>query len=197
MRARCAASLAGSAVTTSACLQAFRAVGVFHQFGNPDGFPRLVLTGENPQPSRRFRDRPLKDPELGRRQAAVRHRHRPLEIGRAERLVAARANFLGAGGRIDRREGDAFDAFAAFCEKCARRSIMFCFDQHAEQFHIVGVEHDGVIARSHLGAVRAARRHREAEPLPVLGGLVEIPHHDDGVIDSDDVLECHSFVSPA
>ena len=54
-----------------------------------------------------------------------------------------------------------------------------------------------VYARSHLGAVRAALRHREAKALPVLGGVVEIPDHDDGVIDSDDVLERHSSVSPA
>ena len=74
---------------------------------------------------------------------------------------------------------------------------MVCFNENAEQFHVVGVEHDGVIARSHLGAVRAARRHHEAEPFPVLGGFVEIPDHDNGVIDTDDILECHCFVSPA
>jgi hypothetical protein len=74
---------------------------------------------------------------------------------------------------------------------------MFRFGQHAEQLYVVGVEHDGVIARSHMRAVGAARRHGEPEPLPVVGGLVEILHHDDGVIDSDDVFECHSFVSPA
>ena len=86
---------------------------------------------------------------------------------------------------------------SAFGEKRPRRSIMFGFNQHAEQFNVVGIEHDGVIARSHLGAVRAARRQREAKALPARGGIVEIPDHDDGVIDSDDVLECHSFVSPA
>ena len=72
---------------------------------------------------------------------------------------------------------------------------MFRRRQHAEQFHIVGVEHDGVIARSHMRAVGAARRHGEAQPLVVFGGLVEILHHDHGVIDSDDVFECHSFIS--
>jgi len=45
--------------------------------------------------------------------------------------------------------------------------------------------------------VRAARRHGKAEPFPVLGGLVEIPNHDDGVIDSDDIPERHCFVSSA
>ena len=51
----------------------------------------------------------------------------------------------------------------------ARGSIMFCRGEDAEQFHIVGVEHDGVIARSHMRAVGAARRHGETEPLVVLG----------------------------
>ena len=89
------------------------------------------------------------------------------------------------------------DTLAAFGEKRARWSIILGLDQYAEQFEVVRIEHDGVIARSHLGAVRAARRHGKAKPLPVLGGLVEIPDHDDGVIDSDDILECHSFGSPA
>ncbi len=156
-----------------------------------------MLTGKNTQSTRRFGNRPLEDPESGRRPAAIRHRHRSFEIGGAYRFVAARANLLGAGGGIDGRECDAFDAFTALREECARRSIMFCFNQHAEQFHVVGIEHDGVIARSHLGTVRAARRHGKAKPLPVLGGSVEIPDHDDGVIDSDDILECHSYVFPA
>ena len=68
---------------------------------------------------------------------------------------------------------------------------MFGFNQHAEQFDIVGIEHDGVVARSHLGAVRAARRYGEAKPFPVFGGLVEISDHDDGVIQSDEIFQCH------
>jgi hypothetical protein len=44
--------------------------------------------------------------------------------------------------------------------------------------------------------VRAARRHRETKAFPGLGGLIEILDHDDGVIDPDDILECHSFDSP-
>ena len=74
---------------------------------------------------------------------------------------------------------------------------MFCRRQHAEQFHVVGVEHDGVVAGAHMRAVGAARRDGEAQPLPVFGGLVEILHHDDGMIDSDDVFECHSVISSA
>jgi hypothetical protein len=136
----------------------------------------------------------LKNPEPGRRLAAIRHRYRPLEIGRAKRLVAARANFLGAGSGIECRERDALDAFAASIEKRAGRSIVLGFNQHAEQFDVVGIEHDGVIARSHFCAVGAARRHGEAKASsPVFGGLVEIPDHDHGVIDPDDVFECHSL----
>jgi hypothetical protein len=44
--------------------------------------------------------------------------------------------------------------------------------------------------------VGAARRHGEAEAFPVRGGLIEIPDHDHGMIDSDDILERHAFVSP-
>ena len=178
-------------------LQAFGAIGVLHQFGNPHRLAGLVLAGEDAHAARRFRGRPLEGAEFGRRHGAVGHRHRPFEIGRANRRIAARANFLGAGGRIHRREGDALDAFAAFFEKGARGALCSVGDQHAEQFHIVGVEHDGVVAGSHMGAVGAARRHRETQPLLVLGGLVEVFHHDDGVIDSDDVFECHSVISPS
>ena len=59
------------------------------------------------------------------------------------------------------------DAFAGLFQKRPRRSIMFRRRQHAEQFHVVGVEHDGVIARSHMRAVGAARRYGEAEPLVI------------------------------
>jgi hypothetical protein len=44
--------------------------------------------------------------------------------------------------------------------------------------------------------VRAARRNGDSEPPPVLGGAIEILDHDDGVVDSDDIFERHSFVSP-
>src|SRR5258708_29265027 len=91
---------------------------MLHQLRNPDGVPRFVLTCKNAQSTRRFGNRPLKDSEFSRRQAAIRHRYRSLEIGWAQRLKAARTNFLGAGGRIDCSECDAFDAFAAFGEKC-------------------------------------------------------------------------------
>ena len=72
---------------------------------------------------------------------------------------------------------------------------MLGLGQYAEQFDVVGIEHDGGVAGSHLGTVRAARRQRESKPLPVLGGVVEIPHYDDGVIDPDDIFECHSLFS--
>ena len=90
---RCAASLVGSGVTISTCLQALRAIGMLHQFGNPHRLARLVLAGENPHAARRFRDRPLKGAEFRRRQRAVRHRHRPLEIGRADRLDSRAREF--------------------------------------------------------------------------------------------------------
>jgi hypothetical protein len=45
-----------------------------------------------------------------------------------------------------------------------------------------------------MRAVGAARRDGESQPLPVFGGLVEILHHDHGVIDTDDVFECHAFI---
>ena len=109
--------------------------------------------------------------------------------------MSSSANFFCAIGRIHRRERDALDAFAVLFKIRPSRSIMFRWRQHTEQFHIVGVEHDGVIARSHMRAVGAARRHGEAESLVILGRLVEILHHDHGVIDSDDVFECH-FLFP-
>jgi hypothetical protein len=81
-------------------------------------------------------------------------------------------------------------------ETCASESYVL-FSQHAEQFEVVRIKHDGEVAGSHLGTVRAARRHGEAKTPPVLCGLVEIRDHDDGVIHPDDVVERHSFVSPA
>ena len=150
-------------------LQALGAIGMLHQFGNPDRLARLVLAGEDAHAARRFRRRPLKGAEFRRGHRSIRHRHRPLEIGGANGRIAARANFFGAFGRIHRRERDALDAFAALFKIRPRRSIMFCRRQHAEQFHIVRVEHDGVIARSHMRAVGAARRHGEAKPLVVFG----------------------------
>jgi len=80
-------------------------------------------------------------------------------------------------------------------KKSARRRIVFGFNQHAEQLDVVGIEHDGEIARSHFGAVGAARRHRETKAFPVLRSLIEIPDHDDGMINSDDIVERHAFVS--
>ena len=106
------------------------------------------------------------------------------------------ANFFGARSGIDCRKRDALNAFAPLGEKCARRGIVVGFRQHAEQFDVVRIEHNGVVARSHLGAMRAARGHSEAETLPVRGGLVEIPDHDHSVIDADDILERHVYVSP-
>ncbi|MET3242594.1 hypothetical protein ABIF36_008082 [Bradyrhizobium japonicum] len=135
--------------------------------------------------------RPHEGAEFRRRDRAVRQRHRPLEIGRADRRQATRADFLCAGGAIDRREGDTLDAFAACVEEGAGRRILLGRGQHAEQLHIVRVEHDGVVAGAHMRAVGAARRHREAELPVVLGGLVEVLHHDHGVVDTDDVLEGH------
>jgi hypothetical protein len=46
-----------------------------------------------------------------------------------------------------------------------------------------------------MRAVRAARRDGEAELLPVGRSLVEIPHHDDRMIDADDVVERHVLIS--
>ena len=173
--------------------QAFGAVGVFHQFGNPHRFARFVLAGEDAHAARRFRNWPLEGPKFGRRKPAVGHRHRSLEIGRTDRRAAARANFLGAGGGVDRGKGDAFDAVAVLGKKRPRRSVVLRLGEHAEQFHVVRLEHHGVVARSHMGAVGAARRYREAQPLPVLGGLVELLHHEHDVIYSDDVLQCHAL----
>jgi hypothetical protein len=155
-----------------------------------------VLAGKDAHSARRFRNWPLKGRELRRRHAAIRHRHRSLEIGRSDRLIAARANLLGTVGRIHRGEGDAFDAFA-IAEKGPRRCIVSGVSQHAEQLDVIGIKHDGVIARAHMRAMGAARRDGEAEPLPVRGGGVEIPSHDDGMVDSDDIPERHSAVSPA
>src|SRR5579862_6982113 len=44
-----------------------------------------------------------------------------------------------------------------------------------------------------MRAVRAAGRYGEAELLPGRRGLVEIPDHDDRMVDADDVLECHAL----
>jgi hypothetical protein len=44
--------------------------------------------------------------------------------------------------------------------------------------------------------MRAARGNGESKPPPVLGGVIEILDYDNGVVDSDDILERHSFVSP-
>jgi hypothetical protein len=44
--------------------------------------------------------------------------------------------------------------------------------------------------------MRAARRDGESKSPPVRGGVVEILDYDNGVVDSDDILKRHSFVSP-
>jgi hypothetical protein len=176
-------------------LQAFGGVGVPHQLGNPYRLAGLVLAGKDAQVPRCFRDRPLEHTKLRCRQAAIRHRHRALEIDRPDRLKAARANLLGARGGVDRREGDALDTFAALGEESTGRRVVVGLGEDAEQLDVIGIEHDGVVARAHLGAVGAARRQREAEPLPGLGRRIELLHHDDGVIDTDDVLQGHAFVS--
>jgi hypothetical protein len=46
-----------------------------------------------------------------------------------------------------------------------------------------------------MGAVRAPRRDGKSEPLPVFRSLVEIADHHHDMVDSNDVLECHSAVS--
>jgi hypothetical protein len=65
---------------------------------------------------------------------------------------------------------------------------MFRFGENAEQFDVVWAEHDGVIARSHLGAMRASRRKRESKPLPVLGSFIQVVDDDNRMVNSDDVL---------
>ena len=176
-------------------LEALCPIGVRHQFGNPHRLAGLVLAGEDADAAGRFCRRPLEGAEFCRGDGAVRQGHRALEIGRPNRRIAARADLLGAFGGIHRGERDPLDAFATLLEEGARRGIVFGRRQHAEQFHVVGVEHDGVVARSHMRAVGAARRHGEAEPFVIFGGLVEVLDHDHGVIDSDDVLECHFLSS--
>src|SRR5262249_13382121 len=149
------------------------------QFGNPDRLTRLVLTGKDAQTAGLLVDRPLKHGELRSRLAAVGHGYRPLKIDGPDRRIAARANFVRPRRRIGRRERDSLDAFAPV-DKVAGWRVVFGRREYAEQFDIIGVEHDRIVARSHVSAVGAARGNREAEGLPGRGRLVEIPDHSDG-----------------
>jgi hypothetical protein len=71
-----------------------------------------VLTREDAKATRRFIDRPLKYPEFRFAFSAVGQRDWPLEIGRADRRVAARPDFFCTRRRIDCRKRNALDAFA-------------------------------------------------------------------------------------
>ena len=104
--------------------------------------------------------------------------------------------FFSTGRRIDRSKRNPLDPLTARGQKRSRRRIVLGLGKHAEQFDIVRIEHDGVIARSHFGAVGPPRRNRKAKALPILRRPIEILDHDDRVIDADNVLERHSLLPP-
>jgi len=81
---------------------------------------------------------------------------------------------------------------AVAVEKGPARRIVLGRNQYAQQLDVIVAEHDGVIAGPHVGAVGAARRDGETEPIPVFGGGVEVFHGHDGMVDSGDAFDRHA-----
>ena len=108
---RCSASAVRIRRDDQDAFDAFGRVGVFAVDSGIQTVSRVLCWQANSRtPPGASVDRPLKRGEFRRALRAVGQRNRPLEIGRPDGWITARADFLGAFSRIRRGEGDAFDA---------------------------------------------------------------------------------------
>ena len=69
--------------------------------------------------------------------------------------------------------------------KRAHRLVVSARRQHAEQLDVVLAEHDRCSCRAHMRAVRAARRHREAQRAHASPRRSEVPHGDHHMVQPD------------
>jgi len=153
-----------------------------------------VLAGEDAQARRRLVGRPLEHPEARLGRGAVRQLDRAAEVERpdaghpaARQLGDARRGIIGAQcGALDpltgRKPGPAL---------CVVRRV----GDDAEQLEIVRAEHHRVVGGAHVGAVGAARRQREAEPSPGIGGGIEAAHHDHNVVEAREMSHHGRFIT--